>query len=179
MKYILRLLMMVTCVLMMHVTVHAEINYDLLLNWACQPTNVQYNLVAKRTNIQVVDELPWESPELIETWAYTTMNVVPGTRYVSSIDIYIKKGYESALTHEVGHAFSDMGNWAYGWCITPEFIQIWQKERMNCPLLIGQGLTDIREYFACAYDAYIRFPGILKQCCPDTYNYIKVVLNYT
>lgn len=167
------------CILLFTVPARAEINYNLIYNWAYQPPNVQQNLVMQRTNIQVVDELPWVSPELYETWAYTTMNVIPGTRYVSSIDIYIKKGYESALTHEVGHAFSNMGHWAYGWCLTPEFIQIWQKERMNCPLLIGQGLTDIREYFAAAYDAYIRYPEILKQCCPDTYNYIQVVLNYT
>ena len=179
MKYIMRLLMTVTFILAMNITVKAEINYDLLYNWSYQPANVQMNLVMQNTHIQVVDELPWESPELYETWAYTTMNVVPGTQYVSSIDMYIKKGYESALTHEVGHCISNANHCLYWWCFRPEFIQIWQKERMNCPLLIGQGLTDIREYFACAYDAYIRYPQILKQTCPDTYNYIKVVLNYT
>ncbi|MBQ7481326.1 MAG: hypothetical protein IJT80_05555 [Lachnospiraceae bacterium] len=126
----------------------------------------------------MLDALPWESPDLYETYAYTTMNVIPGTSYVSSIDIFIKKGYEPALTHEVGHALSNARFDLYWWCYRPEFIQIWQRERYNNVLMV-QGIDDIREYFACAYDLFIRFPQILKQANPDTYNYIQVVLNYT
>ena len=54
-----------------------------------------------------------------------------------------------------------------------------QTLRGTLVTLVGQGADDIREYFACAYDAYIRYTPILKQCCPQTYNYITVVLNYT
>ncbi len=164
--------------MMMHVTVYAEINYDLLYNWAYQPANVQMNLVLQNTNIQVVDRLPWESPDLYETYAYTTMNVVPGTRYVSSIDMYIKKGCEYALTHEVGHCISNYNHSVYWWCEQPIYDQIWQIERRNC-ILLYQGWDNKLEYFACAYDAYIRYPEMLKQSCPMTYNYIQVVLNYT
>lgn len=167
-----------TCILMLQVPVRADVNYNLIMNWSLQPPNVQQDLVAKRTNIQVVDALPWESPDLYETYAYTTMNVIPGTSYVASIDIFIKKGYESALTHEVGHALSNARFDLYWWCCRPEFIRIWQRERYN-NVLMAQGIDDIREYFACAYDLFIRFPQILKQANPDTYNYIQVALNYT
>ena len=179
MKKLASFLTAVICIAALCVPVKADINYDLLYNWSYQPANVQWNLVGQNTHIYVVDKLPWESPSLYETWAYTTMNVVPGTTYVSSIDMYIKTGYESSLTHEVGHCISNAGHSVYWWCYRPEFVQIWQQERYNCPLLVGQGADDIREYFACAYDAYIRYTPILKQCCPQTYNYITVVLNYT
>lgn len=169
----------VLCIITMCRPVPATINYNLLYHWSYQPENVKWNLVSQNTSINVVPELPWKSPELYDTYAYTTMNVVPGTLYVSSIDMYIEEGMESTLTHEVGHCISNAGHSVYWWCYRPEFIEIWQQERMNCPLLIGQGLTDIREYFACAYDTYIRYPQILKRTCPMTYNYITVVLQNT
>lgn len=165
-------------VILLSIHVQAAINNDLLYNWSYQPDNVKWNLVSQNTSINVVKELPWQSPDLYETWAYTTMNVIPGTTYVSSIDMYIKEGMESSLTHEVGHCISNAGHSVYWWCYRPEFIQIWQQERYNC-ILLAQGWEDIREYFACAYDAYIRYPQILKTTCPSTYNYIQVVLNYT
>ena len=159
--------------------VKAEITPQLLQEWAKQPNNVQWNVFYQNTNIQVVDRLPWESPSLYDTYAFTTMNVVPNTLYVQSIDMYIKRGYESSLTHEVGHCISNAGHIPYWWCFRPEFIPIWQAEKYNCVLLIGQGENDIREYFAEAYNLYINYPPILKQCCPMTYNYITVVLQYT
>ncbi len=178
MKRLLCFITALVCTLMISVPARADINYNLIYNWSFQPPNVQQDLVAKRTNIQVVNTLPWESPDLYETWAYTTMNVTPGTTYVQSIDMYIKTGYESSLTHEVGHVVSNAGHEVYWWCYRPEFIQIWQQERYNC-VLLAQGWDDIREYFACAYDCYIRYPQILKQTCPSTYNYITVALRYT
>ena len=179
MKKSLTCILTVAFMLLFTTTAKADINYDLLYNWSYQPNNVQWDLVGKNTNIQVVDKLDWESPDLYETYGYTTMKVIPGSTIVSGIDVRIKKGYESSLTHEVGHCLSNYKNNLYWWCYRPEFITIWQQERMNCPLLVGQGLTDIREYFACAYDAYIRYPQILKKTCPMTYNYIQVVLKYT
>ena len=84
------------------VPVKAETTPQLMQEWSRQPSNVQWDLYYQRTNIQVVDTLPWVSPSLADTWAYTTMNVQNG--YVQSVDMVIKRGYESALTHEVGHA---------------------------------------------------------------------------
>lgn len=165
-------------VILLSTNVKAAVNNELLRQWSYQPANVQQNVMLQNTRINVVQELPWQSPDLYETWAYTTMNVIPGTTYVSSIDMYIKQGMESSLTHEVGHCISNAGHSVYWWCYRPEFIQIWQQERYNC-ILLAQGWDDIREYFACAYDAYIRYPQILKNTCPSTYNYIQVVLNYT
>ena len=163
--------------------VKAEINYNLLYNWQYQPPNVQQNLVGQWTNIQVVDNLDWQSPDLYDTYAYTRMNVVNmqsygNMPYVTNIDVCIKKGYEETLTHEVGHCISNANHYPYWWCEQPIFEQIWQVERYNS-VLMYQGQEDKREYFACAYDAYMRFPKMLKQLCPMTYNYITVVLRYT
>ena len=166
------------CILLFSVQARAEITPQLLQEWNRQPSNVQWNLYNQHTNIQVVDQLPWVSPDLAQTWAYTTMNVMPGATYVQNIDMIIKRGYESALTHEVGHCLSNAGHSPYWWAYRPEFIPIWQAERYNNALM-AQGIDDIREYFACAYDLYIRYPAILKQVNPMTYNYITVVLNYT
>lgn len=82
MKRLLCFITALVCTLMISVPARADINYNLIYNWSFQPPNVQQDLVAKRTNIQVVNTLPWESPDLYETWAYTTMNVTPGTTYV-------------------------------------------------------------------------------------------------
>jgi len=163
--------------LMICVPVRAEITPQLMQEWSRQPSNVQWDLYYQRTSIDVVDTLPWVSPSLADTWAYTTMNVQNG--YVQSVDMVIKRGYESALTHEVGHALSNAGHTPYWWAYRPEFVQIWQQERYNCVLLVGQGSTDIREYFAEAYNLYINYTPILKKCCPSTYNYMKVVLQNT
>lgn len=156
----------------------ADINYNLLLNWSYQPPNVQQNLVNQNTNIQVVDELHYRSPVLADTYGYTTTHVIPGINYVTNIDVVLEEGCEFALTHEVGHCLANANRIYQWWCFRPEFIQIWQNERHNCVLLY-QGEDDIREYFATAYDAYIRFPQLLKYACPDTYNYIRLVLRYT
>ena len=166
------------CILFLQVPVRADINYNLIFNWQIQPPNVQQNLVLQNTSIHVVDTLPWESPDLAQTWAYTTMDVIPGTTYVRSVDIYIKTGYESALTHEVGHALSNAGHTVYWWCFRPEFIQIFQKERYN-NVMMAQGFDNILEYFACAYDMFIRYPEILKKTNPETFNYLTVVMRYT
>ena len=174
-----RLMAMIgVCILLICTPVYAEITPQLLYEWGKQPSNVQWNVYYQQTNIQVVDKLPWESPSLADTYAYTTMNVIPNTLYVQSINMYVKRGYETALTHEVGHCISNAGHSVYWWCYRPEFIQIWQAERYNNALM-AQGLDDVREYFACAYDLYINYPQILKQANPQTYNYITVVLNYT
>jgi hypothetical protein len=159
------------------IPVKAEITPQLLQEWSKQPINVQWNLYNQRTNIQVVDQLPWVSPFLVDTYGYTTLNVQNG--YVQSVDIYIKRGYEFALTHEVGHVLSDYARIPYWWAYNSAFIPIWQAERYNCALLVGQGEYDVREYFAEAYALFINYPLILKQCCPQTYNYICVVLAYT
>ena len=165
------------CIILICTPVKAEITPQLLQEWSRQPSNVQWNVFYQNTNIQVVDQLPWTSPNLADTYGYTTLNVQNG--YVQSVNIYIKRGCEFALTHEVGHVLSDYAKIPYFWAFQPLFVQIWQAERYNCALLIGQGETDIREYFAEAYNLYINYPLILKKCCPMTYNYITVVLSYT
>lgn len=172
-KYILPIIF----ILLFNTRVKAEITPQLLQEWNRQPVNVQRNLFNQNTNIQVVDQLPWVSPTLYDTYAYTTMNVNNG--YVNSVDIVIKRGCEFALTHETGHALSNYLHIPYWWATNPLFIQIWQQEKYNCALLIGQGETDVREYFAESYATFIKYPQILKQCCPQTYNYLQVVLSYT
>ena len=164
------------CIILICTPCKAEITPQLLQEWGRQPSNVQWNVFYQNTNIQVVDKLPWESPDLADTWAYTTLNVNQG--YVQSINIIIKRGYESALTHEVGHALSCAGRVPYWWCFRPEFIPIWQAERYN-NVMMAQGFDDIREYFACAYDMYIRYPQLLKKTNPQTFCYMQVVMNYT
>lgn len=166
------------CILTFTVQARAEITPQLMMEWGRQPNNVQWNVFYQNTNIQVVDELPWVSPSLYDTYAYTTMNVIPNTQYVQSIDMKIKRGYEYTLTHEVGHCISNAGHSVYWWCFRPEFIPIWQAERYNNAMM-AQGFDDIREYFACAYDLYIRYPQILKQANPMTYNYMIVVMRNT
>lgn len=162
--------------LMLTTSVRAEITPNLITEWGRQPSNVQWNVFYQNTAINVVDKLDWQSADLYDTYAYTRMNVQ--NMQVTSIDVKIKRGMESALTHEVGHCISNAGRSPYWWAYRPEFIQIWQAERYNNALM-AQGFDDIREYFACAYDLYIRYPQILKQANPMTYNYITVVLNYT
>ena len=164
------------CILLICTPCKAEITPQLMQEWSRQPSNVQWDLYYQRTNIQVVDTLPWVSPSLADTWAYTTMNVQNG--YVQSVDMVIKRGYESALTHEVGHALSNEGGIPYWWAFQPCFIEIWQRERYN-NVMMAQGFDDIREYFACAYDMYINYPQLLKKTNPLTWNYITVVLRYT
>ena len=157
----------------------ADINYNLLLNWSYQPPNVQQNLVRQVTNIRVVDGIPYSDPSLIDVYGLTTMYTIPGTTYVTHIGIDIKKGYEEALTHEVGHAISTINHSLWWWVYRPEFLDIWNRERFNCVPLMAQGVDDPKEYFANAYYLYIRFPQILKKVCPDTYNYMTVVMRYT
>lgn len=164
------------CILLICTPVRAEITPQLLQEWSRQPNNVQWNVYNQNTSIEVVNELPWVSPNLYDTYAYTTLNVEQGN--VKSINIFIKRNYEYTLTHEIGHALSDYAKTPYWWCYQPIFISIWENERYNNVLMI-QGINDIREYFACAYDLYIRYPQILKQANPMTYNYIVNVLHYT
>jgi len=166
-----------TCILLMTVQVRAEITPQLINEWNKQPSNVQWHVFYQNTSFNVVDELPWHSPDLDETWAYTS-KYTDGNGLVNRIDIVVKRGYETALTHEVGHCLEDCNHSLNWWAYQPCFIQIWQQERYN-NILLYQGWTDIREYFACAYDLYIHQPKILKQSCPSTYNYIKLVLQYT
>lgn len=172
------LLMTGACIIMMCAPVHAEITPNIIKEWSKQPANVQWHVYFQNTSINVVDVLPWHSPDLSETWAYTS-KYKDGNGLVGNIDIVIKRDYESSLTHEIGHCLEDCNHVLNWWAFQPCFIEIWQKERLNCPMLAGQGYYDIREYFAEAYNMYINFPYLLKQACPDTYNYIKLVLRYT
>lgn len=155
--------------------VRADINYNLLYNWSLQPPNVQNNLVRKNTNIQVVDNLAWEDPNLVTTYAYTTKHNIP---YVSNIDMYIKKGEEDSLTHEVGHCLSDYDHFFNWWIEQPCFDAIYQAERRN-NIAMYYGFYSKEEYFATAYDMYINNPKFLQRTNPMTYNFITVVLSYT
>ena len=178
MRKIIWFVLVWVCILMVHTPVKAEINYNLLYNWSFQPSNVQMDLVQKHTDIQVVDQLDWTSPDLADTYAYTSMYRIPNTNKVSHIEVRIQKGLETTLSHEVGHCLSNYKDNLYWWCYQPIFEQIWMLERYNNTMM-AQGWNDVREYFACAYDLYIRYPELLKRTCPMTYNYITVVLNYT
>lgn len=177
MKMLRFIAMIGVCILLMCTPVKAEITPQLLQEWNRQPNNVQWNVYYQNTNIQVVDTLPWVSPSLYDTYAFTSM-YKNNNGLVDHVDMYIRRGNESALTHEVGHVISNAGRTCYWWCYQPCFIQIWQVERYN-NVMMPQGFDDIREYFACSYDMYIRYPQILKQTNPMTYNYMIVVLRNT
>ena len=170
------LLFTIIFTLLFTVQVKAEITPQLIQEWNKQPPNVQWHVYYQNTSFNVVDKLPWESPDLAETWAYTS-KYKDNNGMVNHIDVVVKRGYESALTHEVGHCIEDANRVANWWAFQPCFVQIWQQERYN-NILLYQGWTDIREYFACAYDLFVHQPRILKQSCPQTYNYIQVVLKY-
>ena len=86
---------LLACILMT-VQARAEITPQLLYEWQKQPTNVQWNVYYQNTNIQVVDNLDWQSQNLYDTWAYTRMNVK--NMQVYSIDMRIKRGYEHTLS---------------------------------------------------------------------------------
>lgn len=161
------------CILLICTPCKAEITPQLLAEGNRQPQNVQVYVAQQNTDIQIVDVLDYNSPSLYETYAYTRMNVE--NMQVYSIDIRIKRGYEHTLTHEVGHCISNYQGIPYYWCNTPTFDAIWQAERAN-NIMMYQGRDSKIEYFACAYDMYIRFPNVLKQSNPLTYNYIKTVL---
>ena len=157
----------------------AEINNRILEEWAKQPSNVQWNVYYQNTNIRVVDNIPYSDPTLYDVYGLTSMYTIPYTTYVSRIDVQIKKDHESSLTHEVGHILSNAGHTLYWWITRPEYLDIWQRERYNCVALMAQGVDNPIEYFANAYDLYINFPQILKKCCPDTFNFMTVVLRNT
>ena len=165
------------CIFLMTMQVRAEITPNLIQEWGRQPDNVKWSVYYQNTSFNVVDKLPWESPDLAETWAYTS-KYKDNNGMVSHIDIVVKRGYESALTHEVGHCLQDQFKFPDWWVLQPCFIQIWQQERMNIPQLAAQGFYDIREYFAEAYSLFVNMPWLLKRGCPDTYNYLRLVLQY-
>lgn len=141
--------------------------------WRLQPQNVQRNLQNQNINIHIVDNLDWNSPNLYDTYAYTQMSVQEGV--VQSIDIYLRTDSTASLTHEVGHCISNYNGIPYYWCNTAAFDAVYNAERAN-NIMMYQGRDSKIEYFACAYDMYIRFPNVLKQSNPLTYNYIKTVL---
>lgn len=178
-KSVTMMLLALTCVLFISVDAKAETNNNVAFYLARQPANVQAYIARQGVNIQVVDQLQYSWPGLI-AHAYTTMY---GTEdYISGIDIVLLSGYESALTHEVGHCVSNLGNVRYYWAKTPEFMQIWAVERMGvngADVLMAQGWEDPVEYFACAYDMYINFPQLLMKQHPQTYNYIQAVVAQT
>jgi len=161
------------------VPVRAEINYNLLYHWQYQPNNVKMNLVNQNTSIRVVDDIRYDDPTLFDVYGLTTMYLYPNSTYVTHIDVQMEQGHEDSLTHEVGHCISNANHSLYWWCFRPEFVQIWLSERDCAYALMAHGHDDIREYFADAYDLYLRFPQILKKLCPMTYNYMIVVLRNT
>lgn len=173
------MIMAVASVVILGMTVNAkaETNSNIAFYLAMQPANVQAHIAKQGVNISVVNELPWTSSDLAITYAYTTMH---GTQdVITGIDIVIKSGYESALTHEVGHCISNLGNIRYYYATTPEFQAICAAECRNSLYVSSQGWDNPIEYFACAYDAYINFPQALKKYHPLTYNYIQAVVAQT
>lgn len=178
-KIILIISFIMGLILLTPLQTKADINYNLIYNWQYQPQNVKNNLVTQNTNIRVVDDIRYDDPTLYDVYGLTTMYLYPNSTYVTHIDVQVEQGHEDSLTHEVGHCISNANHSLYWWCFRPEFIQIWLAERDCAYALMAHGHDDIREYFADAYDLYIRFPQILKKLCPMTYNYMTVVLKYT
>ena len=175
-KSITMMMLGIALVFATSVDVKAETNSNVAFYLARQPANVRSRIANQGVTINVVDQLDYNAPELLETWAYTNMY---GTLdNINRIEIVLKKGHENSLTHEVGHCISNYGNIAYYWAQTPEFQAITAAESHNS-VLAAQGWDNPVEYFACAYAMYIDYPQILKNAHPQTYNYIQMVLAQT
>ena len=175
-KFITMMMLGIALVLATGVDVKAETNSNVAFYLARQPANVRSRLAKQGVTINVMDQLDYSAPELATTWAYT--NMYGSLDNINRIEIVLQKGYESALTHEVGHCISNYGNIAYYWAKTPEFTAITAAESHNS-VFAAQGWDNPIEYFACAYAMYIDFPAALKQFHPMTYNYIQAVLAQT
>lgn len=140
-----------------------------------QPKNVRNFLAKQNVDIQVVDELEWQSPDALATFAYTMVDFTDDRKTITGIKVRLKRGYTEALPHEIGHVISCYNNIAFYWANTPEFEQIWQLESHNS-MLIANGWADSDEYFAEAYKFYVESPEWLKEHHPMTYEYVKAVV---
>jgi len=168
MKRFITMVLTFIFIISMGVNAKAETNNNITYYLSRQPKNVQARLVQQGVNIQVVDSIDREFPGLATTYAYTSMYGNP----VYQIDIVIERGLESALTHEVGHCLSNLGNIPHYYDQTPEWKAICAAESKNS-VYTAQGWDDPVEYFAVAYQMYIDFPQALARFHPLTFQYMQ------
>ncbi|MBR2600806.1 hypothetical protein IKE07_01550 [Candidatus Saccharibacteria bacterium] len=142
-----------------------------------QPDNVKNYLARTGVTYEVMDTLvgaPTEPGRY--TLGYTNTYVINGA--VTGCKIYLMRGYEDRVIHEIGHVVSHYNGVPFYWAKTPEFMQIWAEERYNSTMH-DQGYDDPVEYFACAYYTYFTCRKYLKSSCPKTYTYIQNVIANT
>ncbi len=158
-------------IISMGVNAKAETNNNVTYYLSRQPANVQAHIIKQGVNIQVVDNIDLNFPNLATTWAYTSMYGDP----VYQIDIVLEKGSEGALTHEIGHCLSNLGNIPHYYDRTPEWQAICAAESKNS-IFAAQGWDDPVEYFAVAYQMYIDYPQVLAQFHPLTFQYMSAFI---
>lgn len=151
---------------------------DISIFWNQQPENVRNYLTRMGTTIEVVDNVPYYA-EGRYTLGLTSMSGTPDN--VTGIKIYVKRGFEDMLTHEIGHCVSNYGNVAHYWDQTPAFLQIWMLEAPGSGIkeFWGYDISTPIEYFAVSYDMYFKYKDYLKKKCPETYKYIDTVIKNT
>jgi len=149
-------------------------------NWNTIPKNVQNLVISRNTEIRCDEILTYQLQARIDGGnpnmsAYCVQRKSNGVVYLNAI--HICDGYETYLSHEIGHILSTYNNDLYYWSKTPQFIEIWQKERgfFNTPYLDNDNI----EYFAECFRWYCLIPSALEDKAPETYKYINGVVGAT
>lgn len=80
----------------------------------------------------------------------------------------------AAIRHEMGHFLDLAVNFEYS--NSSEFVEIWNSEMWNFASSHSTHQNNYNtsiEYFAESFSVYLANPGLLYNCCPDTYNYFE------
>ena len=83
---------------------------------------------------------------------------------------------ETSIIHETGHIIDYSLNWASN---GDAFESIFQFEHNNLPKFMNTHKNNYNtsvEYFAESFRAYVQYPALLEKYCPDTYNFMDVLV---
>lgn len=91
--------------------------------------------------------------------------------------VYVNQNHlASSLLHELGHVIDcELGCES----CSQEFDEIYQAEKrayLNIPGANNYAISSYLEYFADAFESYIKYPSQLKKHCPMTYEYIRGIV---
>lgn len=96
---------------------------------------------------------------------------IPGEK---KIVIDCREKCAAAIRHEMGHFLDLAVNFEYS--NSSEFVEIWNSEMWNFASSHSTHQNNYNtsiEYFAESFSVYLANPGLLYNCCPDTYNYFE------
>lgn len=94
---------------------------------------------------------------------------------VHSARIYIKRGYENVVLHEVGHVMANYKGNCNAWAETDAWKYIYEKENEYIPMDVYSTSTP-DEYFAESFSWFILQPQELYKYAPMTWQYINAVV---